>query len=346
MRLILLSIFALLLGTGCRTVVYYTQAAAGQCEIVFGQKPIEEILNDPKAKPALKEKLRLVLELREFAQTELGMDPGDNYLRYRTLDRQFVLWVVYATPEFDVNLKSWWYPIVGQFTTRGYFRESAARDHADWLRGQGLDVFVGGAPAYSTLGWFDDPVLSTFINFSETDLADLIFHELAHHHYFLPGDAAYNESFATAVADLAVARWLEKKHGAEKRNVYLARRQREKHVTQKLFALRENLKSLFAKKMPPKIMRSEKEKLIEEFKTELKQLAETDPNYKPFLGWTKRLINNALLGAMAVYGQRVDGFAGLFAESGESFPKFFAAVKELGKLPKEQRDARLEALAK
>ena len=335
----------LLAGTGCRTVGYYVQAAAGQCEIVFGQKPIADVLNDPEAKPELKEKLRLVLELREFARTDLGMDPGDNYLRYRALDRRFVLWVVYATPEFDVNLKSWWYPVVGHFTTRGYFRESAARDYADWLRGQGLDVFVGGAPAYSTLGWFDDPVLSTFIHFSETDLADLIFHELAHHHYFLPGDATFNESFATAVADLGVARWLEKKHGAEKRDAYLARRQREKHVNQMLFMLRLQLQALYGADFPVNSMRTTKEGIFTDFKLDIIKLSQADPTFQSLAGWAQRPINNALLGAVAVYGRQVDGFVGLFAENGESFSEFFAAVKALGELPKAKRDAQLEALA-
>lgn len=344
MRLILLTFFALLAGTGCRTVAYYAQATAGQCEIVFGQKSIARILEDPKAKPELKEKLRLVLELREFAKAELGMEPGDNYLRYRALDRKFVLWVVYATPEFDVNLKSWWYPVVGQFTTRGYFREAAAREYAAWLRGQGLDVFVGGAPAYSTLGWFDDPVLSTFIHYSETDLAELIFHELAHHHYFLPGDATFNESYATAVADLGVARWLEKKHDAEKRDAFLARRQREKRVNRMLFDTREKLKAQFAQELPPEKMRPAKREIIETFQTDLKKIAEQNPAFEPLTGWTKRPINNALLGAVAVYGRQVEGFVGLFAESSGSFPEFFAAVQALGELPKAERDSRLNTL--
>jgi predicted aminopeptidase len=337
---------ALLGGTGCRTVAYYTQATSGQCEIVFGQKSISKILNDPEASPELQVQLKLVLELREFARAELKMNPEGNYLRYRKLDRKFVLWVVYATPEFDTKLKSWWYPVVGQFTTRGYFKEAAARDYADRLRGQGLDVFVGGALAYSTLGWFDDPVLSTFIHYSEADLAELIFHELAHHHLFLPGDATFNESFATAVAEIGVARWLQSRHGAEQRDEYLARRQREKQVNQMLFELRTKLQALFDSDLPTEKMQNEKEHFINEFKTEITELSQADPKFQPLAGWARRPINNALLGAVGVYNQRVPAFLNLFEKSNGDIESFFAEVKKLTQLTSAERKIKLGELNK
>jgi predicted aminopeptidase len=336
----------LLGGTGCRTVAYYTQAAAGQCEIVFGQKLISKILKDPEASPELQAQLKLVLELREFGRAELKMNPEGNYLRYRKLDRKFVLWVVYATPEFDTKLKSWWYPVVGQFSTRGYFKEAAARDYADSLRGQGLDVFVGGAPAYSTLGWFDDPVLSTFIHYSEADLAELIFHELAHHHLFLPGDATFNESFATAVAEIGVARWLQSRHGTEKRDEYLARRQREKQVNQMLFDLRTKLQALYDSDLPAEKMRNAKEKIINEFKNEITKLSQADPKFQRLAGWARRPINNALLGAVGVYNQRVPAFLNLFEKSDRDFEAFFAEVKKLTQLSPSKRKLELGELNK
>lgn len=337
---------ALLGGTGCGTVAYYTQAAAGQCEIVFGQKSISKILKDPEASPGLQAQLKLVLELREFARAELKMNPEGNYLHYRKLDRKFVLWVVYATPEFDTKLKSWWYPVVGQFSTRGYFKEAAARGYADSLRGQGLDVFVGGAPAYSTLGWFDDPVLSTFIHYSETDLAELIFHELAHHHLFLPGDATFNESFATAVAEIGVARWLQSRHGAAKRDEYMARRQREQRVHQMLFELRERLQKLYDTDLPAEEMRNKKEQFINEFKNKITALGQADPKFQPLAGWARRPVNNALLGAVGVYNQRVPAFLNLFEKSNGDIKSFFAEVKKLTQLTSAERKIKLGELNK
>ena len=337
---------ALLGGTGCRTVAYYTQAAAGQCEIVFGQKSISKILKDSEASPELRAQLKLVLEMREFARAELKMNPESNYLRYRKLNRKFVLWVVYATPEFDTKLKSWWYPVVGQFSTRGYFKEAAARDYADSLRGQELDVFVGGAPAYSTLGWFDDPVLSTFIHYSEADLAELIFHELAHHHLFLPGDATFNESFATAVAEIGVAHWLESRHGAAKRDEYLARRQREKQVNQMLFELRERLQNLYDTNLPAKLKQIEKGQMITHFKNEIWVLSNNDPKFQPLAGWARRPINNALLGAVGVYNRRVPVFLNLFEKSNRDFEAFFAEVKKLTQLSPSERKLELGELNK
>ena len=337
---------ALLGGTGCRTVAYYTQAAAGQCEIVFGQKSISKILKDPEASPELRAQLKLVLELREFARAELKMNAEGNYLRYRKLDRKFVLWVVYATPEFDTKLKSWWYPVVGQFSTRGYFKEAAAREYADSLRGQELDVFVGGAPAYSTLGWFDDPVLSTFIHYSEADLAELIFHELAHHHLFLPGDATFNESFATAVVEIGVARWLESRHGVEKRNEYLARHQREQRVNQMLFDLRKSLQNLYHTDLPAQKMRNEKERIITEFKNKITALSQADSKFQPLAGWARRPINNALLGAVGVYNRLVPAFSNLFEKSDRDFETFFAEVKKLTQLNPAERKLEMGKLNK
>lgn len=190
-----------LLETGCQTAGYVSQVIRGQHQIWKRQEPIDTLLASEETSPALKHQLALVLQLRRFAEHELKLPANGHYLRYADLQRRFVVWNVYAAPEFSLTPKSWWYPVVGSLDYRGYFSEEKARAHAAELRARGFDTYVGGVTAYSTLGWFRDPVLNTFIHEPEADLADLLFHELAHQRLFIPGDTEFNEAFATAVAE-------------------------------------------------------------------------------------------------------------------------------------------------
>jgi predicted aminopeptidase len=344
-RLLILLASLLTVG-GCQTAAYYSQAMMGQGRMLCGRKSIKKMVADPAQPRALADKLRLILELREYAQTELGLDPGGNYLKYKTLDRKFALWVVYATPEFDVNLKSWWYPVVGQFTSRGWFSEDGAKRYADRLRRQGLDVEVGGARAYSTLGWFDDPVLSTFIRNPETDLAELIFHELTHRRLFVPGDTTFNESFATATAQAGVLRWLKAKGDDGARESYQDECRREAAFVQLAFEARDALTSLYASSHPDETKRKRKAAILDGLKKQLLDLSRNAPGYSGIARWAKRPINNATLSAIAVYYRQVPAFERLLEKCGGDLEEFFAEVEELSKLSKDERMKRMEMLTR
>ena len=211
--LLSLALMAVTLLTGCQTASYYTQAVRGHLQIVHRQQPIAELLQQPGTPEPLKARLRLVLAMREFAAQELRFPVNGHYLRYADLGRSNVVWNVTATPEFSMTAMDWWYPVVGRLAYRGYFVESAARQHAAELAAQGFDVDVGGVQAYSTLGWFRDPVLNTFVHEPETELAELLFHELAHQRLFVSGDTDFNDAFAEAVSEEGTRRWLHAKHG-------------------------------------------------------------------------------------------------------------------------------------
>ncbi len=328
-------------GTGCQTLTYYSQAAKGQAQVLLGQKRISGMVKDPEVPQKLKDQLKLVLELREFARNELKMNPEGNYLKYRDLNRKYVLWVVYAAPPLSVKLKTWWYPIAGKFTSRGFFAEEDARKFAARLQKEGMDVYVGGAPAYSTLGWFDDPVLNTFINYPEADLAELIFHELAHHHLFVSGDATFNESFATAVAQIGVARWLKTKRGTEQHDVYLARCDRRHNLSELLAVSRSNLKKLFSSNKTEQEKREGKKKIITALKKDLVALSGSDPGYRKLAVWAKRPINNAVLGARSVYHRRVPAFYALYEQNGRDMEAFLNEVEKIARLQKKERDSLL-----
>jgi len=341
-HLILMAI--LITGVGCQTVVYYAQAVAGQGQMICCRQSVEKMVADSSQPEALTDKLKLVLELREYARDELGLDPGGNYLKYKSLDRKFALWVVYAAPEFEVDLKSWWYPVAGRFTSRGWFSESGAQHFADRLRKQGLDVHVGGAPAYSTLGWFDDPVLSTLIEYSETDLAELIFHELAHRRLFLAGDATFNESFATATARAGVQQWLKAKGKTKAGGRYDAECKRVTTFVTLVLKTRTALKKLYQAEHSSEVMRNRKASILQELKAQLLVLHAEDPEYSGLARWAERPINNANLAAIAVYYRQVPVFERLLKNNDGDLEKYFVEVKSLSKLAREERIGRMESL--
>ena len=328
-------------GTGCQTLNYYSQAAKGQSQVLLGQKRISDMVKDPEVPQKLKDQLTLVLELREFALNELKMNPEGNYLKYRDLKRKYVLWVVYAAPPLSVKLKTWWYPIAGKFTSRGFFAEEDARKFATHLKEQGLDVYVGGTPAYSTLGWLNDPVLNTFIHYQENNLAELIFHELAHHYLFIKGDATFNESFATAVAQIGVAKWLKTKRGTKQRDEYVARCARRYTLSKLLAKNRSQLKELYTSKKTLSEKREGKKELIGALKKDLVTLSRSDPAYPKLASWAKRTVNNAVLGAHSVYHRRVPAFYALYEQNGQDMKAFLNEIEKIARMKKKARDSLL-----
>ena len=197
-----------LLQAGCETVGYYGQAIRGQTGLLLAREPVDDLLADPATDAALRQRLGVARDLLDFADGELGLEVGGRYGSYVALDRDAVVYNVFASPPFALTPVRWCFPIAGCVSYRGYFSEAAAQAKADELAEAGLDVHVGGASAYSTLGWFDDPLLSTFIERDDAALADLLFHELAHGVLYVPGETAFNESFATFVGREGTRRWL------------------------------------------------------------------------------------------------------------------------------------------
>ena len=199
---------ALVLQSGCATLSYYTEAAAGHIALLEAARPIDAWLADPATPEALRLRLERVRDIRRFASEQLRLPDNTSYASYASIDRPYVVWNVFVAPELSLELREWCFPIAGCVTYRGYFSNERAEAFAAPLREQGLDVMVGGVPAYSTLGHTPDPVLSTFISYPDAELARLIFHELAHQEFYLPGDSTFNESFASTVEAEGVRRWL------------------------------------------------------------------------------------------------------------------------------------------
>jgi predicted aminopeptidase len=254
------------------------------------------------------------------------------------------LWVVNAAPEFSLELKSWWYPFVGQFEGRGFFNKQQAKDLANELRRQGYDVVVSGAPAYSTLGWFADPVLSTFVNFKDADLAELIFHELTHQRLYISGDTAFNESFATATAQAATMKWLAARGNEGASQEYAASVNRLDRITQKLRSTRDKLGILFSQPNESVVtQRKLKVGVYQALRAELK-LLQNEPGFSVVKNRRRSPMNNATLGSAAVYHKHVPAFRKLFENCNQRFPDYFKAAGQLGKLPRAERHRALKVL--
>jgi predicted aminopeptidase len=354
-RLGALALLALALN-GCQTVGYYHQAIRGHCRLLAAREPIEELLADPGTMPALRERLQLVLELREFASQQLHLPSNGHYLAYADLKRDFAVWNVYAAPALSLKPKRWWYPIVGSLDYRGYFSEQAARRYAAKLAGQGYDVYVGEAVAYSTLGWFKDPVLNTFIHYPEAELAETLFHELTHQRLFARGDTDFNEAFATTVAQEGVRRWLQTRTNATTCAEYRRHLEREEEFVQIIMSARSELESLYAK-IPPAPKKAQASPANKDPACEAKGeiLGRLQENYAclkarwgsdhGYDAWFAHPLNNAQLNSVDTYYHLVPAFRNLLAQHGSNLDLLFREARALADLPKTERHQRLAALA-
>jgi predicted aminopeptidase len=331
--------------SGCQAVGYYRQAVAGEYQILAHQKPVDSLIADPATPPKLKAKLQEALKIREFAAQELKEPADGNYVKYTDLHRPCVVWTVVVAPALSLEPKIWWFPIVGRASYRGYFSEAAARRYAEKLEKRGWDVEVGGVQTYSTLGWFHDPLLNTFIDEPESGLAEIIFHELAHRRLFVPGDTDFNEAFATTVAEEGVRRWYLAAHKPKDYEDYLADRGHESDFVKLVLSTRDQLQSVYSDaRLPDAEKLRRKADVIREMRDNYAILkARWGVAKSGYDNWFSEPINNAKLNTIAVYNDLVPGFQAVLRAQGGDIEKFYQAVGALAKMPV---DKRRQALAK
>ena len=324
----------LLILSACSTVQFYTQAISGQTEIWRKSRPNAEALADPCVAEKVKQRLKLIEELRAFAASDLHL-PTKSFGKYCDLKRPYVVWVVYAAPEFSIESKKWWYPLVGSLKYRGFFNEKDAAVEAAHLKKKGYDVFVGGVEAYSTLGYLADPVLNTFLHRSDGELAELIFHELTHAKLFIPGDTDFNEAFATANGQEGVRRWMRSKNNLSGLREYEANLKKSRDSVHLMLRTREKLKAVYAC-----TYRSvETERLAKQrvFDDMLKEAGAVSPQARININHAPKLWNNARLNTVATYYTMVPGFERLLKEKSGDLEAFHHEVASMRKLNNEQR---------
>ena len=323
--------------TGCASPLYYAQAVSGQMEILTKRRPIEEVLADPATSPETRRQLMLVQRLRDFASQELALPDNRSYRTYADLERPFAVWNVYAAPELSLEPKRWCFIIAGCVPYRGYFARDQAEQFAASLKQKGYDVYVGGVLAYSTLGWFNDPLLNTFINRSEADLAGLLFHELAHQKIYVSGDSAFNESFATVIELEGVKRWFQQNGNAKEAEAYRQKIQRREEFTALVLKHRTRLKEIYASDSSDAEKRVAKVRVFEELRNDYAKLKTGWNGYAAFDNWFKQDLNNAHLAAIGLYNQYVEAFQTLLAQHGGDLATFYREVERLAQFPPDER---------
>jgi predicted aminopeptidase len=329
-----IALIAMLSG-GC----YLLQSAQGQLALMSKREPIAGVIDKPSTPAALRAQLRSVTAIRDFASRALGLPDNGSYRKYADIGRPYVVWNVVAAPEFSVDPKQWCFPIVGCVAYRGYFVEKRARRFAAGLHAKGFDVVVGGVAAYSTLGHFDDPILSSMVSWNDVELASIIFHELTHQMLYVPNDASFNEALATTVAEEGVRRWLQQQGREKDLAEHLLQQKRYLEVITLMNETRNHLRTLYASGLPPPLMRERRRSTLEGLREAYAALKVQWGGHAPFDAWFAADLNNAHLASIATYFTCVPGFERELKAVGGNLPAFYLRVRELAKLDQRQRDA-------
>jgi predicted aminopeptidase len=328
----------------CADLRYYAHVTHGESALLLQRRSVKKVVADPATDPKLAARLQLSQQARQFASRQLDLPRNRSYTYYVELHRPYVVWNVFATPRFSVDAVLQCFPIAGCVAYRGWFDAEKAKTSAEKLRAQGNDVYIGGVPAYSTLGWFADPILSSMMRWDDDDLIGTIFHELAHQLIYLKGDTAFNESYAMFVQDQGLKEWHRSRgepEGDDRDQVM------EDGFTQLVLDLRDRLKKLYASGEDPAAMAAGKECEIADFRLRYGAWRDKNwPNDHRYDGWVAQPINNATLLPFGLYDQWKPAFAELFKQANGQWPDFYARVRALAKEPKVERENNLRDLLK
>jgi predicted aminopeptidase len=345
---LLLLLAPLLLG-GCATLGYYAHVSAGQLRLMSEREPVEDVLASLEGRTdeeavRLAERLELSRQVLAFAEQTLGLESGGRYESFVELDREAVVWNLFAAPELSLTPFTWCYPFVGCAPYRGYFNRNRAEQDRARLAGDGYETYVGGVLAYSTLGWFDDPILSTFLDLSEGDFVELLLHELAHSRVWVKGDAGFNESFASFVGRQGAREWFRSQQRLKDFEAYLVEEAAWTRAQTVLEETRAALTDVFEAEASDERKRAEKARVLTAAGACLEDLA-TVTGIEGYRQLVPRL-NNAYLASLATYSDQVPAFATLFSEADDNWSEFFQRVDDLGRLDDSIRQARMGELVR
>lgn len=353
--LTLLATVALSALAGCADLRYYWQSVHGHVQLMHAAAPLQDWLQRPDLAAPLRTRLLLAQRARAFAVTELGLPDNASYQSYADLHRAAAVWNVVAAPTDALTPHTWCFIVAGCIAYRGYFAQADAQAEAAQLAAQGLEVNVYGVPAYSTLGYLNwaggDPLLSTFIGWPEGEFVRLLFHELAHQVVYVPGDTGFNESFATAVERLGSARWLARHATPQARQAFAASQERRQDWQTLTRATRARLTTLYesnkAQTLIPQALAAMKNDIMDDFRAQYavvrRQWQAPAAQLVHYDRWVAEA-NNASFAAQAAYDDGVPAFLALFEQQGGDWPRFYAAVQQLARLPAAQRQQSLKNL--
>ena len=325
------------LTSGCSTIGYYSQAVGGHLKLMSAREPIDELLASDSTDPELRTKLQTLVDARQFAVDTLKLPENDSYNSYAATGRRYVTWNVVAAEEFSLSAKTWCFPVAGCVSYKGYFAEEDAKAYAAELSEQNLDVIIGGATAYSTLGWFDDPVLDTMLNGGDIRYVGTLFHELAHQVLYIKDDSNFNEAFASFVEQEGLRIWLADRGQQDRIERYNTILERSEGFTALLKTTRGKLVELYKQELSDEIKRERKQRVFDEMQSDYQLLKQSWDGYSGYDGWFSREINNARLISVATYRRFIPAFAAMYLDANRDLDSFYKQAKKVAAMPTDER---------
>jgi predicted aminopeptidase len=335
---LLLSLSVCISLSACSQLSYYYQAAKGQAQLLNKRQPVEDLLAAASTPSKLKQQLTKSQKIRRFAVQHMGLKDHGGFTQYADLGRTHAVWNVVAAPEFSIEPRTWCFPIAGCVAYKGFFEQEMALREQEKLRSQGNDVLVYGVSAYSTLGWFDDPLLNTFIHYADTELAALIFHELSHQVLYIKDDSEFNEAFATAVEHAMLESWLRSQGNNDQIQQLANQRLRHGRITELILDFRQQLNSAYLGEQPAQ----DKVRLFEEMKRRYAEIQSQAEGTRYYDWWFSQPLNNAYLLTVSTYFRLVPAFRSMINQEGGDLLAFFESAKALSKKSKSERSLALE----
>ena len=326
----------------CASTGYYLQSLDGHIDLLLKKQPISGILASQGTDELLQKKLEMVLDIRKFASEYLALPVNDNYSDYADIGRDFVVWNVFAAPELSLQTKQWCFVFVGCLNYRGYYSRDSAINYAAELKSQGYDVFVAGVTAYSTLGWFDDPVLNTMLGRDDHYLASVIFHELSHQRIYIRNDTAFNEAFAEMVAQTGVQRWLDLSDSVASKQKFLDKQIEQTSFVDLILKYKVKLEAVYNSELTNDKKRETKALLLNQLVEEYEDKSEIEGNTGRYATWFSSALNNAKLATVITYQEYVSGFLTIFNHTHKNYEKFYESVEKLSKCDIFKRKSILE----
>jgi predicted aminopeptidase len=323
--------------TSCSSLSYYGQSVSGQIELLRARQSFRTLLHSPDTPDELKSRLKSISRIREFASASLGLPDNNSYLSYADIGRKYIVWNVFAAPPLSFEPKQSCFLIVGCLSYRGYFNKQRALTYAESLKDDNLDVYLGGVIAYSTLGWFNDPILNGMLERNDTDLARLIFHELAHQQMYISNDTEFNEAFADAVALIGLEYWLDEFARPEQKKEVERQLQRENQFIDLVLSYRQQLDTIYRSESTDAEKYLQKAAVYTQLQQAYAQLRADWGGYAEYDAWFKHDLNNAKLAALSTYRNLVPGFLNSFSSSGNNISVFYSRITTISHCDFKQR---------
>ncbi|MFT5131985.1 MAG: putative aminopeptidase [Gammaproteobacteria bacterium] len=323
--------------SSCGTISYYGQSVFGHLQLIRVKQDLKTVLQSTDSTAELKQRLRNVIEIRNFASEVLQLPNNNSYRSYADIGRKYIVWNVFATPALSLQAHQSCFLLVGCLSYRGYFKKANAVAYMENLENKGFDVYLGGVAAYSTLGWFDDPILSSMLERNDIELARLIFHELAHQQLYIKDDTEFNEAFADAVSSIGLEYWLETHSTNELKKDFAFQLAREEQFTKLILSYQDKLSLLFQQDISDANKHAQKFSIYDELQVDYASLRASWGDYADYDEWFKHKLNNAKVAAISTYRNLVPSFLRAYEASGKDMNVFFSRVEKIGECESSRR---------